>query len=174
VQDQTPTWFLTLQTVGLFAQVVATIFVGYGLIVSRRQLKAMEKQVTVTGDTSKHQLYFELIKYLESYRHDRKTVFEANETKRSPLGWTVEEKAAAHRVCASFNLAGILVKNNLAPNELIIGAFYSAMTTYRILEPLIIDVRESRGEQYWKYFDWLAHEMEHHQKGKSHSSHFQR
>ncbi len=148
--DSTPLWFMIVQAIGVAAVVFTFIVYAFQLAAMRKQIQVMEKGTA-------NQQYFELLRYVNDFRSDREIVLLAHKEGRSFDKWTSAEVASGERVCASFNTAGILAKEGMIPEKLIIDAwYYSAPACYTVLEGMILKYRESRGAEYWDRFEWLV------------------
>ena len=87
-----------------------SLFAGLAFVALIYTLKLQQEQIRHASDSSGIAQFFELTRYLETIRDDRRTVYSLSETRGVCLSWTDEEQQAAERVCAAFNLAGILRK----------------------------------------------------------------
>jgi Tfp pilus assembly protein PilE len=164
--------------------VVAIILQSYELSLQRRELKATKKalqqaanaqtaqttelqaqtthlrqQLTLTETVSASQQFFDLVKFLNEYRDDRKTVFALADQNLPYERWHSENKPIGERVCTTFNLAGIMARRGGVLMELIVDSYHeSAAKAWWALHPLLMEIRNRRGPDYCKEFDWLVNE----------------
>ena len=141
----TPTWVLVLQAVANLA-VVATFFIYY------RQLAAMRH-------ASIGQSVLALIPFLQtpSLREARGVLIKLREKPYSL--WTSSEKENAERACAAYDIAGILVRNNIIPKKLIVDNWGDSITKCHLAAKEYLEsTRAARGGDYWDDFEWLAAE----------------
>lgn len=144
---QTPTWYLVLQTI-TNAAIVGT-FVVYLL-----QLRAMRGQLAAARDASLGQNLLAVHSFIfeETLRRDRRTLFELAEAAKSLDEWTPAERRAAERVCAAYNLVGLLISYGVLPFELMDDVRYSMTKCHAAAEPLISEARTKRTPDIWHHF----------------------
>ena len=142
-----PTWYLVLQTIANAA--IAGTFVVYFL-----QLKAMSGQLAAARDASLGQNLLAVHSFIfeETFRQDRRTLIELGEASKSLATWTPEERRAAERVCAAYNLVGLLIAYGVIPFKLIGDLRYSMTKCHAAAEPLLSDVRTKRTPELWHHF----------------------
>jgi hypothetical protein len=102
-----------------------------------------------------------LVVYLsqESLRDDRRVVIDLGKQRKQFVGWSDGEVKAAGRVCASYNLAGLLAKDKAIPTETFVTAYADSLRKcFASAEELLKAYRSERGAGYWKSFDWLVSE----------------
>jgi hypothetical protein len=141
--------------VGVFAQ-LATVVAAAGVVVSlrglreTRQLAATSHLITLIGFLSKTELSEARHRVLHSL-------------KDKPLtAWDQEDRAAAKRVCSSYDLAGLLVKNQVINGAVFITSWgESVRHQYLILKPYLDQpvVSTLTGCEYWADFSWLNDEV---------------
>lgn len=136
-----------LQTIVSLA-IVAT-FVVYALI------------LWVMWRSTRAQNLLNLVVYLsqESLRTDRQTLINLGKLSK-PFGtWSNDAIKAAERVCASYNLAGLLVKEQAVSTETFVTAYADSLKKcFAASRDLLEEYRRQRGDRYWKNFDLLVDE----------------
>ena len=155
------TWQTWTQAAANVAVVVTLIFVWL-------QLLASQKQLELAQASSWTQQFFELVRHLDERRDDREQVFRVSEREHGiPKSWEGKELEAADRVCASFDLAGILAQQSPELESLIVRNWhYSAARCFEILEPRLSHYRQTRGEPYWDNFDFLVEKIREYNRGE--------
>jgi hypothetical protein len=147
--NQSPLWFLILQAVSDFA-IVGTFFVYW------QQLVAIRGQQVATRDAIQTQSTIEIIQFLQQFsqRQSRKAL-------RSLGGkpfetWSEQDRQAAEEVCVAYDMAGILVRRGIIPEELIVENWgESIRKCHEAAAELLQDSRQQYGEQFWDDFSWL-------------------
>ena len=107
----TPVWFLILQAIANFA-IVATFVVYW------RQLVAMRGQLAAAQNTSRNQNLLTLINFLQApgLPEARGTLIGLGREGQRLDAWSPEERRVAERVCAAYDITGIL-PIGLTPNH---------------------------------------------------------
>lgn len=149
---ETPTWFLALQAIANLA-IVATFFVYY------RQLKAMQGQLEAARQASAGHNMLSLIPFLQtpSLRDARGVLIKLKG--KSFSVWTSSEREDAERVCAAYDVAGILIRNGIVPKQLIIDNWGDSIEKcHDAAKEYLASARAARGADYWDDFEWLAAE----------------
>ena len=123
------------------------------------QLRTMQRQLIASKDASVAQNILALVNFLqaEDVRAARTVV--RRELKSIPmLEWSSKQIEAASRVCATYDIAAILLREGLVP----IAPFAdnwgpSIEDCYRVLLPFIqsMQTTENSGPKYWNDFGWL-------------------
>jgi hypothetical protein len=148
--NQTPLWFLILQAVSDFA-IVGTFFVYW------QQMVAIRGQQSATHEAIQTQSTIEIIQFLQQFsqRQSRKILRGLNGT---PLAtWTEQDRQAAEEVCVAYDMAGILIRRGIIPEEIIIENWgESIRKCHEAATELLQDARKQFGEQFWDDFSWLA------------------
>jgi hypothetical protein len=73
--------------------------------------------------------------------------------------WTIGEKDAASAVCASYDLAAVLIRKDYIPREVFIETWEASITNcFETLKPFINDMQENSGKHYWDDFEWIYHQ----------------
>lgn len=127
---------------------ILTVLFSYG------QLRQMKK-------TSQAQNAVVLMKDLliPRLREDRKFLLRERENhfRNKPIDeWKEHEKDAVERVCASYDLAGIMIQEGLVPKEIIVkNWWHSIIGCYEWSSPLINYRQEKHGKDFWDDFKWL-------------------
>lgn len=112
----------------------------------------------VMWKSARAQNLLNLVVYLsqESLRTDRENVINLNRTNK-PWPWLADEIKATERVCASYNLAGLLAKDHAIPTDTFVSAYTDSLKKcYAASEKLLSEYRRERGQEYWCNFDWLV------------------
>jgi len=134
---------------------LATILSLFGLILVFKQLR-QSAQVGLGTNT------IELVKYLqqENIRSARYYCLENLKGKISSE-YTKLDVENASKVCSSYDLAGIFLKNNYAAYDVIVDSWGpSIIENHDILSNYISERRVISGPRFWDDFDWLAKEAE--------------
>lgn len=138
----------------LYLQITITIAMVLTFIVYYFQLKAMQK-------ASLSQNVLTLIDFLQKpgLPEARKELIEVSGEKH-PDSWDKDERTRAERVCATYDIAGILIQQGIVPKEIIVDNWGDSIKKcYNAASKLIKEVREERGVDYWDDFEWLAEQV---------------
>jgi hypothetical protein len=114
----------------------------------------MRGQLEAARDASRGQNLLAVHRFIfeETFRQDRKTLIELGEGRKEFSAWTPEERRAAERVCAGYNLVGLLVSYGVIPFELFDDVRYSMTKCHKAAEPLLFDARRNRSPDHWHHF----------------------
>lgn len=116
-------------------------------------------QLAETRRASEAAAFFTAIDQLQSeeIRQARATVFGL---RGIPVDkWTLEQTAAAEKVCHTYGAVGIMVHSRMLPKKVILESWKSSLVDmWPIVRPLVMQYRASRGHQFWGHLEWLAHE----------------
>jgi hypothetical protein len=94
----------------------------------------------------------------EEIRAARKRFF--NLQNKEVSAWTEEEQDNARAVCASYDVAAMLVRTGIASRDVVITTWGASIRKSFILaRPLIEQMRAEYGT-YWDDLEWLAHQAE--------------
>jgi hypothetical protein len=154
--SETPLWFLIIQVLTT-ATLVAT-FVAF-----LAQLRTMHQQVEVARQSTLAQNTLAVAQYLSQpeIRAGRRHVFRVLGDK--PFSkWTDDDRIEAERVCSSYDVAGLIVRAEIASSRIIVENWGASLRRiYRITAPLIQEMRSLSGDpNYWDDFEWLAKQAE--------------
>jgi hypothetical protein len=152
----------TFECVTLILQALVAVATFGALFVYYRQLRVMSGQLVSMQETSKAQSGLSLVDFLQEpdVREARHTV-RAVLSKKSMEEWSDKEKDHASRVTANYDVAGALVKSDIAPIDLVAANWGpSIIHCYEVLEPWIEAHRNRPGAHatYWSNFKWLYEE----------------
>lgn len=142
------------QSIVLWAQVIATLFVGSTFIVNYFQLRTMNK-------ASEAQSVLSLISFLNTSGNHlaRKHVLSTLREKKYE-DWDETDKAAASKVCSSYDTAGLLIRDGTVKGTPILTNWGpSILHCFMILSPFITDLRKNMGNQYWDDFEWMHNQI---------------
>lgn len=124
------------------------------------------QQVKVAQQTNEAQNLIALINHLqrEDVREARRIVLESL-VEKSYQTWSDDDTNHASLVCASYDVAGILVRNGLVSQEIVVENYgRSIKECFKICRPLIEDYRGETSSalktQYWNDFEWLYKKVE--------------
>ena len=135
-------WIQIIQIVTSIA-IVATFFVYY-------------KQLRVMRHSAQSQNLLNVINILADpeRREDRKSVIDY---KKIPYkGWDIKMKDRAERVCAYYDIVGILIENEVIPPNIIEDHWGdSIIKCYEAAGELIKEYRQQRGDDFWNNLDRL-------------------
>lgn len=145
-----------------WAQVFATLFVGGTLIVAFLGLRSARQ-------SAKAQSLIGLIDFLqEEDRREARDIVRNTLRKRPYEDWDVGQRAAASNVCATYDIAGILIRYKVVDLKPIAENWgVSIEDTFEILKAHIEEMRkpEHSGPKYWDDFEWLYHKSSQQAKG---------
>lgn len=143
----TPTWYLVVQTLANVA--IAGTFVVYLF-----QLAAMRGQLDAAREASRGQNILALHNFIfdESFRRDRKVLIELEEAAKPMAAWTPDERRSAERVCAAYNLVGLLVSYGVVDFRLLEDVRYSMTKCHKAATPLLEEARRARTADLWHHF----------------------
>jgi hypothetical protein len=152
---ETPFWFLILQAIANFA-IVATFVVYW------RQLVAMRGQLAAAQSASRNQNLLTLINFLQvpSLREDRGILIGLKRDGPPLEPWSPDQRRAAERVCAAYDITGILIRQEAAiPKQTIVDNWGDSIRQcHEAAADFIRTMQTERGNSYWDDFDWLAKE----------------
>lgn len=139
-------------TVGLFA----TVFVYH------RQLRTMQQQLQAMrqGSIGQSMLALEAFLMAEDTRAARTVVIRTLCAKRVP--WSDDERAAAAKVCSTYDSAGYVVRGGLVPLRSFLESWgQSIRRCYEAVQPYLEEMRraDQGGPAYWESFRWLYAEF---------------
>lgn len=144
------------------ASIILQIFVSIAafgaLIIYYRQLRVMSHRLDEMQRSSKTQGGLSLVDFLQApeVRSARHVV--RNLTDKPLEYWSEEERSSASVVTSNYDVAAALIRNGLAPVELIAGNWGPSIRhCYEILLPYIEEQRSRPGADpnYWGNFKWL-------------------
>lgn len=133
-------WSILLQVV-IGTAVVATFIVYY------HQLQAMR-----AGSLGQNLLAIHTFIFEESFRQDRGTLISLGEQRKALADWSPEERRAAERVCAAYNLVGLTVSYGVVPFKLMDDLRYSMTKCHTAAEALLKEARTERSPDLWHHF----------------------
>jgi hypothetical protein len=126
----------------------------------RDQTNELRAQLKIMEQTSAYEQFFQLVRFLNEQRDDRKAIYDLMAKPLIFEKWHPDTKKMGEKVCTGFNLAGILARRGGLLGQLIIDSYRrSAVTLRGGLDPLLIELRADRGQQYCQEFDWLVNQM---------------
>jgi hypothetical protein len=82
--------------------------------------------------------------------------------KNKAMPWDSHEVDAASRVCSTYDVAAILLREKLVPLEPFVENWGpSIVDCYRVLLPFIQEMQDSKnsGPNYWNDFQWLYEQV---------------
>jgi Domain of unknown function (DUF4760) len=104
------------------------------------------------------QSYLTIVQYVqdESVRQARGVAFGLHSV--PPESWSEEQVHAAEKVCASYDVIGMLARRKLVDEEMIVDSWGDSLRRlWPILEPLISRYRRERNApEFWDDFEYLA------------------
>jgi len=119
--------------------------------VAKAELDQLIKERRITA-------FIELTKLLEQddIRKARGTLIKIGKSGKQFKDWSKEEKEEVEKVCYSYSVAGILVSEELIEKDLVIQGWHDSITKCReAADPMIIEYRRERGEDFWNGFENL-------------------
>ena len=120
---------------------VATFIVYY------YQLQAMRAASLGQNLLAIHTFIFE-----ESFRRDRRTLIALEEEGKALANGSAEERRAAERVCAAYNLVGLTVSYGVVPFRLMSDVRYSMTKCHKAADALLKETRAERSPDLWHHF----------------------
>ena len=127
--------------------VVTSILIGatavfglYSIVQASRQHR-QRALFDALGHISNHIKELEIVFFLEG---------------KSLQDWLPEERYAAVTIAFDFHHLGALIKTGVMRDELCELYYYAIPTTWRILQPLVQEVRNARHPAYWRKFEELV------------------
>lgn len=92
----------------------------------------------------------------EKLREARGIVFSLKETPYKD--WTTEQKKTGEIVCHNYDVVGILVRNKMLPEQMIVDSWGDSLRRlWPILRPLVEEYREQReSPEFWDDFQYLS------------------
>lgn len=139
------------------AAIVATFAVYYF------QLRNMQQQLASTRDASVAQNMLAVVNFLqvEDVRAARTVV--RQELRSIPMSeWSSKQREAASRVCATYDVAAVLLREGLVPLRPFADNWGpSIKDCYQILLPFIesMQLPQNSGPRYWNDFGWLHEQV---------------
>ncbi len=134
---------------------IATVFTGLIILIS---ILVLAWQLREIKRATYAQSFFTAANRLqdEKLREARGTVFSLKDTQYRD--WTPENKKTGEIVCHNYDVVGILVRNKMLPEEMIVDSWGDSLRRlWPILEPLVEDYRKQRkSPEFWDDFQYLA------------------
>lgn len=92
----------------------------------------------------------------EKLREARGVIFSLSDTPYKD--WTTEQKRTGEIVCHNYDVVGILVRNQMLPEEIIVDSWGDSLRRlWSILSPLVEEYRTERQfPEFWDDFQYLA------------------
>ena len=139
------------------AAIVATFGVYYF------QLRTMQKQLASSRDASVAQNILAVVSFLQAEDVRAARTIVRQDLRSLPMQeWNGKQCEAASRVCATYDVAAVLLREGLVP----LGPFAdnwgpSIRDCYRILLPYIASMQspQNSGPRYWNDFAWLHEQV---------------
>lgn len=73
--------------------------------------------------------------------------------------WTTKERDDAEFACSTYDAVGILLQKKVIEHEMVTKEWqYSIISCWDKAKPLIDELRDKRGKDYWNDFEWLYNE----------------
>ena len=143
-------------------QVLTSVAIVCTFLVYLGQLFAMRKQLAVAQSSSRNQNLLTLIAFLQNpdLVRARGVLFQLLDDSKPLSEWTTEERWQAERVCASYDVTGIVLREGDAvSNDAIAGNWrYSIQRAHAATADMMDLYQANRGADFWANFDWLARE----------------
>lgn len=139
---------------GVTAVLILGTLIVYGLI-----LLVMQKQLTAMRQADLNQNTLALMQFLQApeLARARGVLIELSKTQKPLKHWSEDERESAERACAAYDLAGILIREGLVPESIIVKNWgNSIQKCHAAAAELLAELRASRGDEYWDDFDWLT------------------
>jgi hypothetical protein len=143
----------------IIIQIITTGFIALTFIVYHFQLKATNKQVNVSSVQNILSLSYFLQN--DGTRKSRRYVIQLLKDKEYET-WNDEDIRHASNVCSTYDLASIIIKDQLVPLEIFANNWGpSIKKCYKIVEPHILSMQlpQNAGPNYWNDFKWLYDEV---------------
>ena len=127
------------------------------------QLRTMQKQLAASKDASVAQNILALINFLqtEDVRASRTVV--RKDLRSIPMDkWNKQQVEDASRVCATYDVAAILIREGLVPAKPFVENWGpSIRECFVTLRPFISSMQSSQnsGPEYWNDFEWLYEQV---------------
>lgn len=150
------------------ASLIIQLVVGIAIVatfgVYYRQLRTMQGQLTATRDSSVAQNILAVVNFLQAEEvRSARTIVRKDLRSKSMESWDEGECQAASRVCSTYDVAAVLLREKLVP----LGPFVenwgpSIKDCYQILLPYIrtMQAPTHSGPTYWNDFQWLYEQVQ--------------
>ncbi len=146
----------TYEIVSLVVQAVTGTAIVGTFIVYYLQLRTMQGQLIALRDSSRAQNILEVVNFLQSNDvRAARTVVREQLRNKDTSKWDDLERQAASRVCATYDVAAILLREGLVPIEPFTDNWGpSIKDCYEVLLPYVQEMQQpSRsGPEYWNDF----------------------
>jgi hypothetical protein len=151
------TFIAIVQVVATCIQGVVSLFIFLTLVVYYFQLRTSQK-------SSESQNLITIINFLqdETTRSARDRVIRQMQN-TDMANWSDEDKRAAGKVCSTYDVAAILLRNGYVPlNPIIDNWGPSISICYKTLRPYIAEMQRPKnaGTRYWNDFSWLNQQVQ--------------
>src|SRR5438552_12042568 len=154
------------ECLSLLVQTVVGIAIVGTFVVYYLQLRTMQRQLTTTRDqldsvrdASRAQNILSVINFLQSEDVRSARTIVRRDLRGKPMAeWDNLEQQAASRVCSTYDIAGILLREGLVPLAPFLDNWGpSIRDCYVVLLPYIrkMQLPEHSGPSYWNDFGWL-------------------
>ena len=138
------------------SHIVATFGVYYF------QLRTMQKQLASSRDASVAQNILAVVSFLQAEDVRAARTIVRQDLRSLPMQeWSGEQCEAASRVCATYDVAAVLLREGLVPLQPFADNWGpSIRDCYRILWPYIRSMQsQDSGPRYWNDFGWLYEQV---------------
>ena len=148
---------IVVQIVAACIQGFATIGILLTFIVYFLQLSTMQRQLEVSKSAATSQNLIALVNFLQDEKtQDARRVVIRILSSKAIANWTKEEERAAAKVCSTYDIAGISIREGLIPSAPIVNNWGASIKKcYKILQPYIWEMKKRNGPSYWDDFGWL-------------------
>ncbi len=157
---------MSLQDLSLWAQIIAagfqpcTLFLVFiTFLIYFLQLQTMQAQLRAAREGVASQNLLSLVAFLqeEPTRQARRRVIKQLSTLTREQ-WSEEDRNAADKVCSTYDIAAILLRNGFVDYRTIADNWGpSIKQCFEILRPYIREIQmpDEAGPAYWNDFEWL-------------------
>lgn len=149
----------TYECLSLFIQGAVGVAVVATFFVYLRQLRAMQSQLTATQESSVAQNTLAVVHFLQAEDVRAARTIVRRQLRSKPMdGWNEQEREAASRVCATYDVAALLLREKLVPPQPFVENWGASIADcHQILLPFIQKMQEAThsGPSYWNNFGWL-------------------
>ena len=138
---------------------VATAVTGFILLLT---LGTIVWQICRQNRANLAQAYANLISWVqnEEIRIARSKLFDLGDKQKKIEHWEQDEILAVEKVCHTYDTVGIMWREKILPEKILVGWGISIVRSWDIAKPLVIKYRKERPHpRLWENFENLADKM---------------
>ena len=125
----------------------------------KEQSETLKKQLEEAKKATNAEYFFRATATIQDdeIREARAHLFKIVLDEKKPLKeWTNSDKVMVEKVCQSYDLIGMMIKNGFVDENLILSSWHiSIKKSWKCSQELVDRRREKDGQKFWNSFEWL-------------------